>query len=337
VIATHNEQGHIERAIRGVLCGSVDWRSIEVVVADGGSTDGTGDIVRRLAEEFPGSVRLVDNPQRFAPAGFNVGLLAARGTYLCILSAHGSVDRDYFRVCLDKLDNSDVDAVGGALVALPFNDSLQAKMMVALLSSRFGVGASFRNQTKEGPVDTITPGLFRRRVFEKYGLFDERLVRNQDNELSSRLITGGGQIHLIPRIKSYYRCRRDLGKLLYQCYANGLYAILTWRVNPRSFRLRHGAPMFFLLFLLCGGAMSMVNPLCAWPYLGLLGFYGVLAVAASIQSAMRFRMPQALVFPVLFFLMHVTYGIGTIFGIFRFGLCKLAPNRVQKLPQQLGQ
>ena len=336
IIATLNEESHIERAIRSALGGKVDPRRIEVVVADGGSTDRTRQIVEALADEFPGSVRLIDNPLKIAPAAFNMGILAAKGKYLCILSAHGSVDENYFRVCLDKLASAaDVDVVGGTEIILPFDTSTHARMMMAILSSRFGVGASSRNSQTEGPVDTIAPGLFRRRVFERIGMFDERLVRNQDNELNSRLIRSGGTIYMIPKIKSYYHGRPDLQKLLTQCYTNGLYGILTWRVNPSSFRLRHAIPLFFVLFLVCGGIVALMLPMFAWLYAGVLALYGLLAVAASVQAGLKFKLPAAVLFPGLFLIMHLCYGIGTFRGIFRFGVKKLPPNQVQKLPPRM--
>jgi glycosyltransferase involved in cell wall biosynthesis len=333
IIATLNEEPHIERAIRGALGGKVDPRRIEVIVADGGSTDRTREIVTALAGEFPGSVRLIDNPRRIAPAAFNVGMLAARGKYLCILSAHGSVDENYFQVCLDKLAAADdVDVVGGTEIILPFDTSTHARMMMAILSSRFGVGASSRNSQTEGTVDTIAPGLFRRRVFERIGMFDERLVRNQDNELNSRLVHSGGTIYMIPTIKSYYCGRRDPRKLLNQCYANGIYGILTWRINPSSFRLRHAIPLFFFAFLVCGGIVALTFPMFAWLYAGVLALYGVLAVAASVEAGLKFKLPAAVLFPGLFLAMHVCYGLGTFLGIFRFGIKTLPPNQVQKLP-----
>lgn len=332
IIATRNEERHIEEAIRSVLCGDIDWHEMEIVVADGLSTDRTREIVQRLAGEFPGSVRLIENPQKIAPTAFNLALKASRGKFVSILCAHETVDPNYFQVCLDKLNSSDVDAVGGLGTIVSTDETLSSRMTRALLSSQFGVGPSFRNIPKEGPVDAISPGLFRRQVFEKYGLFDERLVRNQDNEHSARIITSGGHIYMIPRIKSYYHGRRTVKKLLRQCYMNGLYGILTWRINPSSFRLRHGIPMFFVLFLVYGAVMSMLHTIFAWAYLGILAFYFALALAASVEAAVKFRLPAAALFPVLFATMHITYGTGTIMGIFRFALKRLPPSKVEYLP-----
>jgi glycosyltransferase involved in cell wall biosynthesis len=331
IVATHNEERYIESSIRSVLSGTIEPPRIEIIVADGGSTDRTREIVSALAQEFPGSVRLIENPKRTAPAGFNAGLLASRGRYISILCAHGGLTPNYFQVCLDKLASTDVDLVGGPEIVLSFDDSLQARMSVAILSSRFGVGASFRNRQTEGLVDAIL-GLYRREVFERIGMYDERLVRNQDNELCSRLTHSGGKILLVPNIQSYYRGRKNLLKLLKQSYSNGLYGILTWRINPSSFRLRHGIPLFFLLFLLWGGVMSTADPIFAWPYFGVLGLYGLLAVAASIEAGVKSKLPAAILFPGMFLAMHLCYGIGTFFGIFRFGVRVLPPCQVQKLP-----
>ena len=331
IIATRNEERYIESSIRSLLSGTLEPGQIEVIVADGGSTDRTREIVTALAQEFPGCVRLIDNPKRTAPAGFNAGLLASRGRFISIVCAHGSLSPNYFQVCLDKLASSNVDAVGGPEIILSFDDSRQAKMAVAILSSRFGVGASFRNRQTEGLVDAIT-GLFRREVYQRIGMYDERLVRNQDNEFCSRLTNSGGKIFLIPTIHSYYRGRKSLFRLVKQCYANGLYGILTWRINPSSFRLRHGIPLFFLLFLVWGGVLATVDPMFAWPYVGVLSLYGLMAVAASIQAGLKSKLLAAVLFPVIFLAMHLCYGTGTFMGIFRFGIKVLPPCQVQKLP-----
>jgi glycosyltransferase involved in cell wall biosynthesis len=331
IIAALNERQYIEQSVRSALCGTLDARRVEVIVADGGSSDGTREIVARLAAEFPGSVRLIDNPRRIAPAGFNLAIAASRAPNICVHSAHGYLAADFLSLCLAKLDQTGADAVGGADHIIPSNDGLEARMVMAILSNRFGIGSSTRTRYVEGPVDTLSPAVFRRGVFERVGLFDERLARNQDNELSSRVVAGGGLIHMCPQIHSYYYSRGSLRKLLRQNFYNGLYGILTWRINPDSFQIRHAIPFFFVLFLILGGGMTILWHPLVWPFAGMLSLYGALAVLASVHAGIKFRMPLAVLFPLMFLTLHLAYGIGTLAGVFRFGLAALPPGTVEKL------
>jgi len=334
IVATRNEEAHIEQCLRTVLDGALPPDDLEIVVADGGSTDRTREIIAGIAREHP-NVRLIDNPGRTAPAGFNRAIWASRGDAVCVLSAHCYVDPYYFEAALEALDRVDADVVGGPMATLPGGQGMQARLVQALTTTRFGVGGSFRTFVKEGPVDTVVFGVYRRAVFERIGLFDERLVRNQDNELNSRLRAGGRGCWMVPTMKSYYYNRAGLKQLFWQNFRNGMYGVLTWRINPASFMLRHAVPMLFVLFLILGGLLAVIHPVLTLAYTGLLCLYGLLAVAASVQQGIRYRTGLALLMPLMFLGLHVAYGIGAVFGLFRFGLRRVpggGPARLDPLP-----
>ena len=331
IVATRNEEAHIERCLRSVLEGTLAPADYEILVVDGQSTDGTRPIVEGLMREHP-QIRWIDNPKRITPVAFNLGLKAARGRHLCILSAHCFVDGDYFRTCLETLDRTGADVVGGKEVAIPAGDSVQARLIMSILNSRFGIGAAYRTTSKEGPTDTVSPGVYRRSVFERVGLFDERLVRNQDNELNSRLHTAGMRIWMTPRTRHYYYSRATLKGLLRQNFRNGLYGVLTWRINHSSVSPRHIVPALFVLGVVLGGPASLLVPFLRWPYLGGIALYVLLDVLASIAAGIRHKTPLALLLPVAFPALHITYGLGTLAGVFRFGWVKLAKTPPESLP-----
>jgi len=317
VVPVRGDEPNIGKCLRSILDGALPEHQLEVIIADGGGSAGTMKVVSALAEEHP-CVRVVPNPGRIAPTGFNAGIKASRGQAICILSAHSYLDTDYLAKCLDVLEREEVDVAGGPMVTLSGADSLQSSMVRNITSSRFGMGSSFRTLRRDGPVDTVVFGVYRRSVFEKIGLFDERLVRNQDNELNSRLRSNGGRVWMVAGTSSYYYSRQSIGKLLRQNFRNGMYCILTWRLNPGSFVLRHAVPLLFVLLLILGGIAAAALPVLRYLYLGILGLYGVLAVLASLQVGLRSRSLLAFLLPVAFATLHVTYGLGSLIGILRF-------------------
>jgi glycosyltransferase involved in cell wall biosynthesis len=319
VIAARNEQEHIEECIRSIMEGTLGPEEVEVIVADGGSTDGTREIVSNLAARHT-NVRLIDNPRRITPVGFNLGIRASRGETICVMGGHAWLDADYLRICRDKLSEVGADIDGGPMETICKNTGASARLAMAVQSSRFGVGSSFRNFSREGPIDTTAYAVYRRSVFERFGLFDERLVRNQDNELASRVRQGGGQIWMVASVHSHYYSRPTVGKMLKQNFRNGLYNWLTWRINPASFTLRHAVPFAFVLFLLLGIPLAVFSPVLRWVFLCVLGLYLSLDVLASIEAGLRLRTALAAILPLIFPALHVAYGTGTLLGVFRFGL-----------------
>ena len=330
IVATHNEEKFIERCVLSVLEGTFPHDQLEIVVADGMSTDRTRDIVQGLARQHP-CVRLIDNPERIAPTAFNRAIKASRGDTILLLSAHSQIDPDYIRIVLDRLEQSGADMAGGVEVALPPDATLHALIATGILGSRFGVGANYCTRPKEGCVDTVGLSLYRREVFERIGLFDERLVRNQDNELNARLRAAGGRVWMTVATRAYYFGRGTIAALLRQNYRNGFYAMLNWRITPASFSVRHCVPLLFVLFLLVGGALAFGHPYLAWGYLAVLGLYVLLAAVAAVGLTLRHRRLAMLLTFFAFPLLHLGYGIGTLAGIFRFGLARLPDSRLEKL------
>ena len=330
IIATLNEEAFIERALRSVFEGTLPPDEVEAVVADGGSCDRTREVVLNLAQTYP-NIRLVENPRRIAPCGFNAAIKATRADVIALLSAHCYVDPNYLEVCLRALEETGADVSSGVEVALPPDDSLQARLATAVLGSRFGVGLSFRTAHKEGPVDAVCFPVYRRTAFERVSLYDERLVRNQDNELTGRVRASGGVVWLTPKTRGYYYGRGTIAGLMKQNYRNGLYAVLNWRITPASFSVRHMIPFLFVLFLLAGAALSFVHPWLVLGYAAVLGLYVLLDVASAIQLVVRHRRAAMLLTIPIFPLLHIAYGVGTLVSFFRFGLTRIPDQKPEKL------
>ena len=190
----YNEERYIGKCIDSVLEQDYSKEDMEVLFVDGMSTDRTREIVVEYAGRYP-FVRLLDNPGRIVPAALNIGIGAAKGEVIIRLDAHAIYPKNYFSVLVRKLNELRADSVGGVCRTLPVRDTSVCRAIAMALSSSFGMGNSYFRigATKEMCVDTVPFGCFRREVFDKIGLFDEELVRNQDDEFNGRIVKNGGQ------------------------------------------------------------------------------------------------------------------------------------------------
>src|SRR5262245_21435840 len=214
-----DEKGFIEDCLRSVQAQTYPRDSIEILVADGGSTDGTREILERLAME-DARIRVLDNPQRIQSAGLNHAIRAARGSVIARMDVHADYAADYLEKCVEVLERTGADNVGGA-ARCRAKGRVQRAVAAALQSPLGFGGASFRNADAEGYVDTIFPGAFRSEVFDRVGLFDEGARVNEDAEINQRIVQAGGRIYQSRDIECYYYPRDSLAGLASQYYRYG--------------------------------------------------------------------------------------------------------------------
>ena len=308
-----NEAAHIAGSLESLAAQDVGVDDFEVVVVDGDSTDGSPEIVEEWARSNR-NVRLRRNPSRTTPFGLNEGIRHARANVIVILGAHATVASDFIRENLRALDRSQADAVGGAMEAVG-TDPFAAAAATAI-ASRFGVGAiAFRQSTQEGFVDTAAFAAYRRHVFERIGLFDEELVRDQDDELNYRLRAGGGRIFLTPRIRSRYVARSSPARLWRQYFGYGLWKVRVLQKHPLTMQPRHFVPALSI-----GAGSALIAAGCfdlraLWAAAVLAATYVTCVIGASATIAARSgwrHLPRLLaIFPIL----HFAYGLGSLFGL----------------------
>lgn len=305
VVATWNEAAHIEACVRSIFAAEPFADSFEVLIVDGGSEDGTPDIVRRLAAEFP-QIRLLSNPARITPVGFNTGIKASRGDWILILGAHSEYDPSYFRLCLETARRTKAWNTGGRVVWHVKGEGFESLLARALGTSRFGMGFSpyRRDDVAEGPADAVVFGCFPREVFEKIGLHDERLVRNQDTELNKRIQRAGGVIWLNPDIKVHYSAFNTVRGVLSRAFAIGRWNPYMWWLAPDSVQPRHAVPGLFVVSL----AVPGLNVLA-------LAAHTAVGSAAAAAEAKRYHDARlAPLLPPLFLALHASYGLGILAG-----------------------
>jgi GT2 family glycosyltransferase len=231
---------------------------MEVLVVDGRSTDRTRAIVAELAATNPHAwVQLLDNPHRIASTALNIGIRAARGEIIARVDGHAILAPDYLRRCVETLVATGADNVGGLM--RPQGHGYVARCIALATRSRFGIGNSrFHYDERGGEVETVYLGCFRRSIFERIGLFDEGLVRNQDDELNDRIVAAGGRIWLSPHIRSTYVGRGSFRALWRQYYQYGYWKVRVLRRHPGARRLRHLAPAVLVASLSSSALFDLV-------------------------------------------------------------------------------
>jgi hypothetical protein len=243
----------------------------ELILADGMSTDNTREEVTRVAAEALVPILLLENTRRVTPFALNLMLAHARGEIIIRVDAHAAYGADYITRCVEVLQERGADNVGGIMEALPGAPTPMGQAIALAMMHPFGVGnGKMRVGKIAEEVDTVPFGCFRVEVFKRIGLFDERMVRNQDYELNQRIRRTGGRIFLDPRLEVRYYSRPTLPALLRQSWSNGFWNALCHRLHPYSICARHVAPLVFTLGALlalvtAGMAAGHDLPPWGWP------------------------------------------------------------------------
>ncbi|MFO1250103.1 MAG: glycosyltransferase family 2 protein [Inhella sp.] len=307
IVPCRNERAYIEAFCASLFAQALPpgWQ-IEAVIADGQSDDGTAQWLAAHADE---RLRVIDNPGRIVSTGLNKALQIARGAVIVRMDVHSVYAPDYVAECIAALERTGADNVGGAWRAV--GQGAMQRAICAVFQSRWiSGGARSRLLDYEGEVDTVYLGAWPRASFDRFGGFDENLVRNQDDEHNLRIKKGGGRVWQSARIRSSYSPRASLGALWRQYLQYGYWKPFVMRKHGQSASARHWLPAAYLLALL-GGLLLL--PWSGWPLALLLLAYGALLLGgclslASQGPAVLLRAP--LVIPTY----HLAYGLGSLLG-----------------------
>jgi len=318
VMPIRNECAHIDRSLTAVLQQAYPSDRLEVIVADGQSQDGTPQRVADLATAYPATtVLLVANPSGTAASGLNAALACAHGEIIVRVDGHTVIEPTYVRECVAALRRSDAQCVGGRMDAV--GETSFGTAVAQATSSPFGVGgARFHYSQREEFVDTVYLGAWWRRLFEELGGFDEEQVRNQDDEFSCRLRAHGGRILLCPTIRSRYHNRSSPWRLASQYFQYGYWKVRVLQKHPRQMQPRQFAPVTLVAGMLTALCLTPLVQGSGWLLLGILVVYLTANLAASAWAARRTTWQAALLLPVVFAILHFSYGLGFLAGLVRF-------------------
>ena len=314
VMPVYNEEKYIDKCIQSLLMQDYPQSDMEWIFVDGCSTDKTVDILEKYAEKYPDLIKTYNNPNKIVPYAMNIGIAESKGEYIVRLDAHADYAPDYISKCIHYLKQTDAENVGG--VAETKSHGFVGNAIAKMLSSKFGVGNSqFRTNGESGYVDTVPFGAFKRDVFKKYGGYDERLVRNQDNEMNYRIRKNGGKIYLANDIKLSYYCRDSIKSIAQMAQKNGMWNVITMKLCPGSMGIRHFIPLTFVssvIGLLLLGLLHWIF----WAFLGL-----ELLLYCSLDAIFSYKccdsLKEWLLLMLVFPSFHIAYGFGSILGIFK--------------------
>ena len=314
IMPVRDEAHYIRRSLGAVLAQDYPAERMEVIVADGMSTDRTRAIVQALQARHP-NLRLADNPGKIVPTGLNAAIRQAKGEIIIRVDGHTEIAPDYVRQCVETLERTGADNVGGCMN--PVGEGVFGQAVALATSTPFGVGGGrFHYSDREESVDTVYMGAWRREVFDRIGYFDEELVRNQDDEFNFRLIQAGGKIWLDPSIRSVYYSRASLRRLWHQYFQYALYKVRVIQKRGAVPSWRHLVPAAFALALLGSLFLALVTRQFLWG-LSVAGPYALANLLASLWTARRdwLTLPAL---PLAFATIHLAYGLGFLWGLWRW-------------------
>ena len=323
LIPCRNEEKFISAIIEDVINQDYPKDKTEVFIIDGMSDDKTREIINQYSTKYSG-LKVLDNPQKTVPYAMNIGIKASSGDIIIRMDVHSLYPKDYISKLVYFLEKLNADNVGGVCITKPFSDTLMAKAISLVLAHPFGVGNSyFRIGAKEiKEVDTVPFGCYKRKIFDKIGLFDESLIRNQDDEFNARLKKNGGKIFLIPDIKIIYCARNSLKTLAKMYYQYGYFKPLVNLKIGSPATLRQLVPFGFILSLIFFLILSLFFRPAIWAFIFILFSYLLAQIIVSLKIAIKNDIKLFFILPVAFATLHFSYGIGYINGIKNFVFLK---------------
>ncbi|MCM8787201.1 MAG: glycosyltransferase family 2 protein [Candidatus Omnitrophica bacterium] len=314
IMPIRNEKNFIEKSLTAVLNQDYPIDKMEIIVVDGCSCDGTKEIATKCMAKNPKfKIFLLDNHSKIVPTALNIGLRQAKGDVIIRVDGHCEIAKDYVRRCIEVLQETGADCVGGLQRAV--GHRWMGRVIALATSSPFGVGnARFHYDERPGWVDTVYLGAYRREVFDRIGGFDEELVRNQDDEFNFRLTQAGGKIWLDPSILSIYYSRSNLKDLWKQYFQYGYWKVRVFQKRGAIASLRQIIPAIFVLALLGSLILSLITHNIFY-FLTIFAPYIILNLLFTLWIARKEPFTLFLL-PLCFLTLHLSYGLGFLFGLF---------------------
>lgn len=319
IIPCRNEEKTIHLVLEALFEQSFPLQNMEIVIADGLSTDGTRRAIHAFSEAHPALfVRLVDNPKQIIPTGLNTAIKASKGELIVRMDAHSLPNQDYVQRCYNAHQEGKAENVGGVWKISPQNNGWVARSIAAAAANPFAVGdAHYRFTEKAAYVDTVPYGSYKRELFEKIGYFDESLLANEDYEFNTRIRQSGGRIWLDPAIQCTYFARATFAALAKQYWGYGFWKAQMLKRYPETLRWRQALPPAFVLGLVVLALVGFIWPI-AWPVFAVIvGLYLAVQLVPAIQISLKagdIRLSIGVVIATL--IMHFSWGTALIVGLF---------------------
>ncbi|NPV77244.1 MAG: glycosyltransferase family 2 protein [Anaerolineae bacterium] len=320
IIPCYNEENTIGLLLEAIYLQTFSRAAMEIIISDGFSVDQTREKVAEFCRTHPDmAVRIVDNPARIIPSALNLAILAAHGDYIVRLDAHSIPKSDYIERCVAGLEAHLGDNIGGVWKIKPGGLGWMAESIAEAASHPLGVGdARYRFGAKQGEVDTVPFGSYRRDLFDRIGLFDESLLTNEDYELNVRIRESGGRVWMDPLIETTYIARPTIGALAKQYWRYGFWKARMLTRYPSTLRWRQALPPLFVLGVIGLVILSMFGYAGRVGLSVVLGLYGAVLLAGAFPNTLKNRKPGYLVgIPLAISTMHFSWGLGFLWSLVR--------------------
>ena len=325
IIPCYNEQSTIRLLLDALLEQTFPRADMEVIIADGMSTDNTRDVITAFQKDHSDlDVRIVDNTLRSIPSAVNRAIEASQGEIIIRLDAHSKPYPDYVAKCVAAHKENRGDNIGGVWEIQPSADTWIAKSIAVSGAHPIGVGdALYRHATQTAEVDTVPFGSFKRELFDRLGFFDESLLTNEDYEFNTRIRKAGGRIWLDPSIRTVYYARSTLLELARQYWRYGYWKRQMLRRNANTLRWRQALPPLFVLSLFVLAVMSVVFRPAGLFLASELIVYFIILFLFGLQAVYRNGNQYLLIgLPLAVSVMHISWGSGFLWSILTSSMSK---------------
>lgn len=318
IMPVHNEALYIEMSLSALLRQNYAVDRMEIIIADGMSTDSTLEIIAGMSATTTIPIVVVENRKKIAPSGLNCALALAKGEIIIRVDGHCEVDPDYVKNCVELLKSGRAEAVGGPIETI--GETSKAKAIAIAMSSTFGVGGSaFRTiNDREMYTDTVAFPGYTSDIVEKVGLFNEELVRNQDDEYNFRIRKMGGRVLLSPTIRSRYFSRSTFRSLWRQYFQYGYWKVRVLQMHPRQMSFRQFVPFLFVSSIMFCVAISFFTRYGIWALVLVIGVYIIANLIAAVAAAGRLELRTAAIISMSYSAIHFSYGLGFLYGLVFF-------------------
>jgi succinoglycan biosynthesis protein ExoA len=318
IVPCYNEEARIQPLLEAVYGQTYPINQIQVVIADGLSTDSTRTVIDDFKTKHPDlEIRVVENSRRIIPSGLNRAIDAADGKYIIRLDAHSIPCSDYIQNCILGLIDGRGDNIGGVWKIQPGDDTWVAKSIAIAVAHPIGAGdALYRIGGKAQEVDTVPFGAFKKDLIKRIGMYDETLLTNEDYEFNARLRHAGGKVWMDPSISSIYYSRSTLGELARQYWRYGYWKAQMLRRYPETLRWRQIIPPAFVFSLLSLGVLSFFWELARWFLAIIVILYTIIITGIGIQMSLKYKdFLYAIGVPLATATIHLTWGTALLWGL----------------------